>query len=247
MVKAVILRCAGANCNNETEEAFRMAGCETEQVHVNQLISGEKKLSGYSIMAIPGGFSYGDYIAAGKILANQLSMKMRKEMQEFIDNGKVVVGICNGFQALVRTGFLPGDGMKATLANNSSGRFECRWVKLKRSSENKLTEGISEIELPVAHGEGKFLADKKTLEKIEDNGQVLFRYSSSAYPDNPNGSLNDIAGISNAKGNVIGIMPHPERHLTCQNHPQWARRKCEEGAGLQFFRNIARYCRRRER
>ncbi len=247
MVKAVILRCAGANCNNETEEAFRMAGCETEQVHVNQLVSGEKKLSGYSIMAIPGGFSYGDYIAAGKILANQLSVKMRKEMQEFIDSGKVVVGICNGFQVLVRTGFLPGEGMKATLANNESGRFECRWIKLKRSNENKLTEGVSEIDLPVAHGEGKFLADKKTLEKIEDNGQVVFRYSSSAYPDNPNGSLNDIAGISNSEGNVIGIMPHPERHLTCQNHPQWARRKCEEGAGLQFFRNIARYCRRRER
>ncbi len=243
----MILRCAGANCNNETEEAFTMAGCETEQVHVNQLISGEKKLSDYSIMAIPGGFSYGDYIAAGKILANQLSAKMRKEMQEFIDSDKVVVGICNGFQALVRTGFLPGNGMKATLANNSSGRFECRWIKLKRSNENRLTEGISEIDLPVAHGEGRFFADKKTLERIEDNGQVVFRYSSSDYPDNPNGSLNDIAGISNAQGNVIGIMPHPERHLTCQNHPKWARRNCEEGAGLQFFRNIARRCRRRER
>ncbi len=247
MVRALILRCAGANCNNETEQAFMMAGCEAEQVHVNQLISGEKKLGDYSIMAIPGGFSYGDYIAAGKILANQLSVKLRKEMQDFIDGGKVVVGICNGFQALVRTGFLPGDGMKATLANNGSGMFECRWIKLKRSSDSRLTEGISEIDVPVAHGEGKFFADKKTIERLEDNGQVVFRYSTPEYPGNPNGSLNDIAGISNAQGNVIGMMPHPERHLTCQNHPQWARRKCEEGEGLQFFRNIARYCRRRER
>ncbi len=247
MVKALILRCAGANCNNETETAFRMAGCETEQVHVNQLISGDKKLSDYSIMAIPGGFSYGDYIAAGKILANQLSVKLRKEMQEFIDSGKVVVGICNGFQVLVRTGFLPGDGMKATLANNSSGRFECRWIRLKRSNENKITEGISEIDVPVAHGEGRFFADGKTLKKLEENGQVVFRYSSSEYPDNPNGSLNDIAGISNIQGNVIGLMPHPERHLACNNHPKQARRNCEEGEGLQFFRNIVRYCRRRER
>ncbi len=247
MVKALILRCAGANCNNETEQAFRMAGSETEQVHINQLISGEKKLIDYDIMAIPGGFSYGDYIAAGKILANQLSVNLRKQMQEFIDSGNVVVGICNGFQALVRTGFLPGEGMKATLANNSSGKFECRWIKMVRSSGSKLTEGINEIDVPVAHGEGRFLADEKTLERLEENGQVIFRYSSSGYPENPNGSLRDIAGISNIKGNVIGMMPHPERHLTCQNHPQWARRECEEGAGLQFFRNIVRYCRRRER
>lgn len=247
MVKALILRSAGANCNNETEQALRMAGSETEQVHINKLISGEKKLSDYGIMAIPGGFSYGDYIAAGKILANQLSVNLRKDMQEFIDDGKVVVGICNGFQALVRAGFLPGDGTNATLANNDSGRFECRWIKLVRSNNNRLTEGINEIDVPVAHGEGKFFADEKTLERLEDNGQVVFRYSSSAYPENPNGSVHDIAGISNIQGNVIGMMPHPERHLTCQNHPKWARRECEEGAGLQFFRNTVRYCRRRER
>ena len=242
MVKALILRSAGINCNDETEQAFRMAGAETEQVHVNQLISGEKKLSDYHVMAIPGGFSYGDYIAAGTILASRLSTGMKDRIDEFIQQGKIILGICNGFQVLVKMGLLPGDGMKATLTNNDSGKFECRWVKLKRASDSPLTEGIEELNVPVAHGEGKFVVDD--LDTLEENKQIILKYSASEYPENPNGSMGDVAGISNREGNVIGLMPHPERHLTCDNHPEWQRRNyCGPGEGLELFRNVVEYCR----
>ena len=242
MVKAMILRSAGTNCNDETEHAFRMAGAQTEQVHVNQLIEGEKNVNDYDVIALPGGFSYGDYIAAGTILANQLSAKLKERLEEFIGQGKIIVGICNGFQALVKTGFLPGNGMQATLTNNASGKFECRWIKLKRFSSSELTSGLEEFYLPVAHSEGRFVADDATINKLEENNQIIFRYSSSEYPHNPNGSLSDIAGISNKEGNVIGLMPHPERHLTCENHPKWTRQPCTEGEGLRFFTNIVKHC-----
>lgn len=233
MVKALILRSAGINCNDETEQGFRMAGAETEQVHVNELISGKKQLNDYDVLCLPGGFSYGDYIAGGAILANQINTKLKKQLEEFVAAGKTVVGICNGFQVLVKTGLLPGDGMKATLTSNYSGKFECRWVKLIGKDYG--------MEAPVAHGEGKFVADKETLKKLEDNNQIIFRYSSHHYPANPNGSLNDIAGISNKQGNVIGLMPHPERNLTHGNHPTWTRwtsKKGGEADGMKFFRNI---------
>ena len=225
MVKVVILRSPGTNCNDETEQGFKMAGAETEQVHVNELISDEKRLDEYDILAIPGGFSYGDYIAAGTILANQINTKMKKQLEDFVAAGKIVIGICNGFQVLVKTVILPGAGLKATLTNNDSGKFECRWVKLT---------GNYEMDVPVAHSEGKFFADEETLDKLEESNQILFKYSSSEYPANPNGSLRDIAGISNKQGNVIGLMPHPERHLTSSNHPFGK----SSGEGLQFFRNI---------
>ena len=242
MVKALILRSAGINCNDETEQAFRMAGAETEQVHVNQLISGEKKLSDYHVLALPGGFSYGDYVAAGTILANQLSTKLKTQIDGFIENGKIILGICNGFQALVKMGLLPGGGIKATLTNNDSGKFECRWIKLKKANDSPLTKGMDELNVPVAHGEGKFVTDD--VDALEKNNQIIFKYSSSDYPENPSGSMGNIAGISNKEGNVIGLMPHPERHLTCDNHPEWQRRNyCGPGEGLELFRNVVEYCR----
>ena len=152
MVKALVLRSAGVNCNDELQKAFELAGATAEQVHINDIISGKKKLADYDILALPGGFSYGDYISAGTILANQLTRKLKKEMDKFVNSGKPVIGICNGFQVLVKTGYLPG-----TLTNNDSGRFECRWVKLT---------GIMEIDVPVAHGEGKYVAYEKTLKKL---------------------------------------------------------------------------------
>ena len=229
MVKVAVLRSAGANCNDETAQAFKMAGAEVEQVHINEFISS-KKLDEYDVLAIPGGFSYGDYISAGAILANQLVTKLKKQLDEFVQSGKIIIGICNGFQVLVKTGLLPGDGMKATLTNNSSGNFECRWIKL--------IGNYGEMHAPVAHAEGKFVADEETIELLEKNNQIVYKYSDSEFPANPNGSVNDIAGISNKQGNVIGLMPHPERHLTCENHPEWTRTVCEEGEGLQFFRKI---------
>ena len=225
MVKVIILRSAGTNCNNETEQGFKMAGAETEQVHVNELISGQKKLVDYDILALPGGFSYGDYIAAGTILANQINTKMKKQLEDFVVEGKIVIGICNGFQVLVKTGILPGAGMKATLTNNDSGKFECRWVKLT---------GEMELTVPVAHSEGKFVASDETLQQLEDNDQIVFRYASSTYPENPNGSMRDIAGVCNKAGNVIGVMPHPERNLTEHNNPH----RKSEGSGLEFFKKL---------
>src|SRR3989338_6631360 len=204
MVKALVLRSAGVNCNDELQKAFELAGATAEQVHINDIISGKKKLADYDILALPGGFSYGDYISAGTILANQLTRKLKKEMDKFVKAGKLVIGICNGFQVLVKTGYLPG-----TLTNNDSGRFECRWVKLT---------GIMEIDVPVAHGEGKYVADEKTLKELEENNQIIFRYSQSSYPQNPNGSMKDIAGICSKDGKIIGIMPHPERNLTSENY-----------------------------
>lgn len=238
MVTALILRAAGINCNDEIEQGFKMAGAKTEQLHISQLIKGEKELQNYDILALPGGFSYGDYITSGKILANQLTIKLGRQIQEFNESGKTILGICNGFQTLVKTGLLPGNGLKATLTNNDSGKFECRWIKMTRSNDSRLTKGLQTMEAPVAHGEGKFTAEEKTLKQLEENRQIIFRYSAATYPENPNGSLNNIAGISNKKGNIIGLMPHPERHLTSQNHPKWNRIKCTEGQGLQFFRNI---------
>ena len=215
MVKALVLRSAGVNCNDELQKAFELAGATAEQVHINDIISGKKKLADYDILTLPGGFSYGDYISAGTILANQLTRKLKKEMDKFVDSGKPVIGICNGIQELVKTGYLPG-----TLTNNDSGRFECRWVKLT---------GIMEIDVPVAHGEGKYVADEKTLKELEENNQIIFRYSQSSYPQNPNGSMKDIAGICSKDGKIIGIMPHPERNLTSENY---------DGEGLKLFKKI---------
>ena len=231
VANAAVLRSAGTNCNNETAQAFKMLGAKTKQVHVNEFIKANKKLEEFDILAIPGGFSYGDYVAAGTILANQLTSKLKRPLEEFVASGKTLIGICNGFQALVKSGILPGDGMKATLTNNDSGNFECRWVTL-------IDQQGSKMSAPVAHGEGKFLTDNETLEKLKENKQITYKYSSSEFPANPNGSLHDIAGISNKQGNVIGLMPHPERHLTCENHPAWTGKACYEGEGLEFFKMI---------
>ena len=230
-INAAVLRSAGTNCNDETAHAFRMLGAKTTQVHVNEFIKAKEKLNEFDVLAIPGGFSYGDYVAAGTILANQLTSKLKQPLEEFVASGKILIGICNGFQTLVKSNVLPGDGMKATLTNNDSGNFECRWVTLIDQQGNKMNA-------PVAHGEGKFLTDNETLEKLKENKQIIYKYSSSEFPANPNGSLQNIAGISNKQGNVIGIMPHPERHLTCENHPTWTEKKCSEGEGLKFFKMI---------
>ena len=231
MVKVVVIRSAGANCNDETARGFELAGAEAEQVHVKHFVTGLRSLDEFEIAVIPGGFSYGDYAGAGTILANQLNSKMKKDLEKFVGEGRVLLGICNGFQVLVRTSLLPGNGMKAALANNDSGNFECRWVKLADRNGKVFN-------FPVAHGEGKFVAKPEILKRIEENGQVLYRYSGSSFPENPNGSLNDIAGITNEAGNVIGLMPHPERHLSCENHPLSLRKECGEGEGVEFFRMI---------
>ncbi len=255
-VKVIVLRAAGTNCDYETCYAFCRAGAAVQLVHVNQLVRGEKKLSSYQILAIPGGFTYGDDIEAGKILANELKYKLKAQIQDFIQQGKLVIGICNGFQVLVKAGLLPAtsgaaDLQEATLSGNDSGKFEDRWVYLKPFNTDKcvFTRGIKDtLCLPVAHAEGKFIPrDPAVLQKLRENGQIIFRYvgpdgNSGGYPWNPNGSADDIAGICDPTGRVLGLMPHPERHIDPVQHPRWTREGLKDkGDGMLLFENAVKY------
>lgn len=262
--KVLVLRTAGTNCNEETAFAFKYFGAATDQVHINQLVSGAVKLVDYHILALPGGFSYGDDIASGRILANELRLKLGDDIRRFISDGKLVLGICNGFQILVKAGILPGlktddnasaaDRQQATLFHNDSAKFESRWTHLlvAKTSHCVWTKKVSSmIYLPVAHGEGKFIPrDKQVLETLKANGQVIFHYctkdgSAPVYPDNPNGSTENIAGICDTTGRVLGLMPHPERHFLSQQHPYWSRLtdRTKLGDGAKIFENGVNYIR----
>ena len=251
--KVLVLRTAGTNCDYETEYAFQLAGAETALVHINRLITGRANLNEFHILALPGGFSYGDDVAAGILLANEIKHKLRDLLQNFVDSGKLIIGICNGFQVLVRAGLLPGlnsqIAQEATLAMNTSAKFECRWVYLKtQKSSCAFTHGLKwRLYLPVAHAEGRFTAPSQILDEIESNRQVVFRYVSRfggipSYPENPNGSDLHIAGICDPTGRIFGMMPHPERFLARINHPRWTRESLpEKGDGLGIFRNAVAY------
>ena len=248
-VRTLILRAPGTNCDVETAFAFQQAGAETDKVHVNQLIHREKKLSTYQIMVVPGGFTYGDDIAAGKVLANELRLKLGEDVLRFIENGGLILGICNGFQVLVKAGILPqpADGSPSlmTLATNDSGKFECRWVHLavNQASPCVFTEGIDSMYLPVAHGEGKVVAS----DVMSDSDKVL-RYtdeqgnSQAGYPHNPNGSVDNVAGICDSSGRIFALMPHPERHIRGTQHPQWTRLGAKKyGDGFRIFLNAVKW------
>jgi phosphoribosylformylglycinamidine synthase len=233
-VKAVVLRAAGINCDMETEYALESAGAQAESVHINKIIEDKKLLDEYQILVFPGGFSYGDDVAAGKILANQVIHHLSESVQKFIDGGKLVLGICNGFQVLVKAGILPGDSTGTqgamTITYNDSGKFEDRWVYLAPQTERCVfIEPGRQIYLPVAHGEGKVVTkDEATLEKLKSDGHIAFKYvdkngKEGGYPVNPNGSVDSIAGLTDATGRVLGLMPHPERHIRLTQHPHWSR------------------------
>jgi len=209
-------------------------------------------LNDFKILALPGGFSYGDDIASGKIFANELRFKLADSLRQFISEGKLIIGICNGFQILVKSGLLPGTvdlRQNTSLIINDSGKFEARWVYLKPQGKCAWTKDLNKIiYLPVAHGEGKFVTeDKSVLNRLKKNGQVVFEYcdakgKSSGYPDNPNGSIENIAGICDETGRVFGLMPHPERHIYAAQHPRnWELKSKHEGDGLQIFRNGVKY------
>ncbi len=249
--KVCVLKTDGINCDQETVHAFTIAGAEAEIVLLNQLRAQKNQLDKFQILVIPGGFSYGDDIASGKILALELMLFLQDQLQDFVDKGKLIIGICNGFQVLVRAQLLPQVSMQrqqATLLTNDSGKFECRWVSLRVEKSNCIfTQGLedSSITLPVAHAEGKFFAETQELNQIESEHLVALRYThddkaTQEYPYNPNGSLHSIAGVTDISGRVFGLMPHPERFIYAHQHP-WRTRKQYEPVGLKIFANAVSY------
>lgn len=245
-VKVLILRAPGTNCDFETKVAFEQAGAEVDSALVTELFHREKLLSDYQILVIPGGFTYGDDISAGKILANELKLRLGEDIQRFVEDGRLILGICNGFQVLVKAGILPKETFESaqplTLTSNDSGRFECRWVYLQvnEASPCIFTRGISTMYLPVAHGEGKVVAEPGSTERLN----VVLQYADESgnikagYPHNPNGSVRNIAGICDVSGRVFSLMPHPERFIRWTQHPRWMRETPRNyGDGLQIFLN----------
>ncbi len=254
-MRVAILQMEGTNCEEESYIAFRESGFQPEYLHINLLREG--MLENYDVLFIPGGFSSGDYVRAGAIFAARLKSKVWKDLKNFVEEGKPVIGVCNGFQVLIELGLLPGvDGIsevpEAALTTNLSNRFECRWVYLKKVRSTMFTSQTKDIiTLPVAHAEGRFVAPERVVEKMEDQGQVVFRYvapdgSKPGYPWNPNGSVNDIAAVVNSYGNVLGIMPHPERAFFWYQHPDWTRNPRKEGDGRSIFESLARWLKMRK-
>jgi len=264
--RVLVLTGYGINCDEESEFAFNQAGGLAERVHINDLIAGVKRLSDYQILVFPGGFSFGDDVASGKVLALRAKANLGEQILRFIGDGKLILGICNGFQVMAKFGLLAdADGdyrsQRLTVTNNDSNRYEDRWVYLRRVSDKCVwTKGADRIYLPVAHGEGRFFAGEEVVAAIERNDQVGFRYADEdfepaggRYPLNPNGSLRDIAGICDPSGRIYGMMPHPERFLHFTNHPRWTRLKDhlrregkpmpEAGDGLRIFQNGVNYFR----
>lgn len=248
----LILRAPGANCDLETSFAFELAGARTERVYINRLREKPALLRDYQILVVPGGFTYGDDVAAGRILANQLAFFLRDALREFRDADKLILGICNGFQVLLKAGLLippDEDGPLASLVHNEHGRFEDRWVHLSCDAGRcPFLKGITRLRLPIAHGEGSFQAREPwILEGLDQAGQIVLRYVDEegrrgGFPINPNGSQGDVAGICDATGRVLGLMPHPERHVLPTQHPGWTRGGlAPEGEGLRLFRNAVEH------
>ncbi|OQX08606.1 MAG: phosphoribosylformylglycinamidine synthase I [Desulfobacteraceae bacterium IS3] len=261
-INALVLTGYGLNCDNETSYAFELAGAKACRVHINSLIDGSVSLDEFQIMAFIGGFSWGDDHGAGVIQAVRMKTNIGDKLLEFIEKGKLVIGICNGFQTLVNLGLLPGiDGDYKTrsvaLTYNDCGKFRNDWVNLAINAESPciFTKGLEQAELPIRHGEGKFYAQDAVLNHLINNNQVALRYAmadgspaNSRFPFNPNGSLNDIAGICDQTGRVFGLMPHPEAYNHFTNHPNWTRLKREgktinsdQTPGIRMFKNAVEY------
>jgi len=252
-VKALVLRAAGINCDVETQYALELSGCQAQRTHINRIIENPDLLQTFHILVIPGGFSYGDDVAAGKILANQIIHHLSDRLNSFIEAGKIVLGICNGFQVLVKTGILgkaePTGKQQITITNNDSGKYEDRWVYLEPSGKKCIfIDPDKRIYLPVAHGEGKIVFENNdVLEKLKADNRIVFRYvdengSPGPFPINPNGSTDSIAGLCDSTGRVLGLMPHPERFVRFTQHPHWTRLKDKTKAdGKTIFDNAVKY------
>jgi phosphoribosylformylglycinamidine synthase len=246
--KAFVLRTAGTNCDGETVDALERAGARAELLHLERLAAEPARLDEAELVVLPGGFSYGDDVAAGRVFGLELRHLLPEALSAFVERGGFVLGICNGFQVLVEAGLLEPRGAERTIAltGNASNRFECRWVTLRSEASACPWLVAGEVwPVPVAHAEGRFVVkDAAALERLEANGQIALRYvardgGAPGRLDNPNGSQGDIAGVCDPTGRVLGLMPHPERNVNPWNHPYWTRLPArDEGEGLAFFRRM---------
>ena len=266
IAKAIVLAGNGTNCEVESAHACRLGGFDVvDTVTVWELLHGDKALDGYDFLVLPGGFLDGDDLGSAKAQANRIlnshvestGESLFAQFSRFIQNGKLILGICNGFQLMVKLGLLPGldnhyDRQLVTLTHNDSGRFECRWVTLKANEKSPciFTKGIENVYFPVRHGEGKFITrDSEVLDQLVSRNLIVFTYldpdsgqPAMDYPLNPNGSQAAIAGICDVSGRIFGLMPHPEAYLDRTNHPRWTREELpEEGMGLPLFKNAANF------
>jgi len=243
----LLIRAPGTNCDRELIHAFELAGAAARDVHIDALIANPTPLDQAQIIAIPGGFSYGDDVAAGRIFAHRLKQQLLAPLQAAVERGVPIIGICNGFQVLVKCGLLPDPAagtQTVTVSDNTIGRFIDKWVKLEANPESPCiwTHGLTAMDLPIAHGEGRFTADPAVVESLEANQLIALRYASD---DNPNGSINDVAGLCDPTGLVFGLMPHPERCVHLTHHPAWTRmtqtQHAAEPAGLTMIRNAVEH------
>jgi len=248
--RVIVLRAPGTNCDVETAYAFEKCGATAERVHLFRLLERPALLADFQALCVPGGFSYGDDVGAGVIFGSQLRGHLGNVLGEFLQKDKLVLGICNGFQVLMKSGILPGGAEtwpprpdvapSATLTWNDNGKYTARWVKLKaEKSTCVFLRGIDELDVPIAHAEGKIVArEPAVVDEWRRRGQIALTYR-----NNPNGSVADIAGLSDPTGRVLGLMPHPERFLHATQHPHWTRRgiTSDDGDGLQLFRNAVAY------
>ena len=258
-IKMLVITGFGLNCEKETAAAGKLAGATPELIHLNDLLAGKRNLDEFHFLAFIGGFSFGDHLGSGAVFANRVKSNLRDQLQKFVDDGKLVIGICNGFQTLTRLGMVPaihGDYFvqEAALAHNDCGVFRDDWCYLKaeKASPCVFTRNMDQFKLPLRHGEGKFVATPEVMAEIEANNQVALRYCNAdgsiatEFPANPNGSTNSIAGICDKTGRIFGLMPHPEAFLSPFNSPDWTRDRAngkiaEEGDGVMIFRNAADY------
>jgi phosphoribosylformylglycinamidine synthase I len=251
--RALVLRAPGTNCDHETVHAFERAGGLARRMHVRAVVERPAVLDDVQILCLPGGFSYGDDIASGRIFALELRLRLGDALRRFHERGGLVLGICNGFQVLLQTGLLLTDPAThaplATLAHNDSGRFIDRWVTLEVAGDACVfLRGLSTFELPIAHGEGRFVARSAAdLARLDAAGQLVLRYAGRSAADggpegSPNGSQADVAGVCDPTGRILGLMPHPERFIDATQHPAWAGRLDPNapGAGLAIFTNAIR-------
>lgn len=249
--KVLILRAPGTNCDQETGFAFELAGADATYTHINELMQRPQLINDYQILCLPGGFSYGDDIAAGRILASQMESALADTLGQFHSDGKLILGVCNGFQVLIKSGFLlnkDGAGLPATLTWNDSGRFIDCWVNLKTDNERCVfLKDIDQMYLPIAHAEGKFVTrTDEILSGLKTGNQLALTYceggGSGDGQFNPNGSTADVAGVCDPTGRIFGLMPHPERHIDPTHHPRWTREGLKpQGDGLAIFQNAVRF------